>query len=540
MLRSKHGLWSVYSPTPLEWFDPYDISSIQPQEYPGDYDLTVSGPYSENSYSPQQYTPVAYSRVCVRTPTVASVEFQTINSAITEDNPVSLGGGQRIFPDKQTPTDNVNRRIVRVSAQLAPAIDGQPVYDPNVRVYFRNYDVDDPSIDPIIDPDGNVGNDNRDNVNGSTAGELSRCAGYENGICYGTTDSNGVATVDFTVTMQPGDNFVLAASTDRSYLAGVTENGTGLRDSGGNEISMSSARARRTQMLSVWRRLHIEVDSMGPADGNFVLGRTAVSPFPIKIKPNQTRELTLNPSPADPLEVNRFENGRLAIGSDSLTVISNTTNTVTVINNGSDTVSVLNNVPFQLYDDDDFNDNDGNLVDGDDRENVPMPPTSLLTQNSDDPAVNLLAPAYIWPVYDIGDNNDNTQFTVNVAANSGQAIRDLFDFDNLATEASPEFWTAYLLGAYQYTVEFDNDPESELLYAGISDDQNGQGSVVFWEPHGAKECLSTPAACSVPGSAAHEIGHLLNADDGDGEIMDSVSLIFSPTSLNKIRSVPHP
>ncbi len=371
---------------------------------------------------------------------------------------------------------------------------------------------------------GNAGDDNRGTPR---AGTLE--------APFATTDSNGVASMQFTVTMQPGDNFVIAASTDQNYLNGVVINGTGLRDAAGSQLPTN--RAARTAMLSVWRRLHIEVDSMGLSDGNFVLG---MIPTGFKISPNQTRVVTLNPSPSDPLEVNRFEGGRLAVGIRSLRVESNTTDTVTVRNTTSAAFTIGSNVQFQLYDDDDFNDNNQTALDGDTDENIPMPPTDLLTEESDDPAMNILAPAYIWPVYDIGDNNDFTVFSSNVAAHTGEAIRDLFDFDQVDTEDSPVFWTAYLLGAYQYTIFFDDDPESPDVAFGVTDEQNGQGSMVFFELHSLSECVSTPIICSLPGTSAHELGHLLNALEGDGGIMDNESLSFSPTSLDKIRNVSHP
>jgi hypothetical protein len=360
------------------------------------------------------------------------------------------------------------------------------------------------------------------------------CTSTAADVCYSLTNSQGEAAAEFTVTMQPGDNFVLGASTDQTYLGNVVINGTGLQDSTGSQLP--TGRAQCTEMLSVWRRLHIEVDSMGPTDGNFILGSIPVG---FKISPNQTRTVTLNPSPNNLLETDRFENGRLAVGIRSLQVESNTATTVTVRNTTSAAFTIGSNVQFQLYDDDDYDNGDNTLVDGDHGENIPMPPTDLLAEESDDPTMNIFAPAYIWPVYDIGDDNDNSVFASNVAADAGQAIRDLFDFDQVATEASTEFWTAYLLGAYQYTLEYDNDPETEPQYVGITDQLNGQGSVVFLESNGVKECFGSIEFCSIPGTSAHEIGHLLNADEGDGGIMDSVSLIFSPTSINKIRSVPH-
>lgn len=508
---------------------------IAPKRQPNSMILTLSEP-PWNRLGDIEI--VGYTVACERTPTVASIEFQTINSLVRNDNPASHGGGQRIFPDRDAPGDTSNRRIVRVRAELAPS-GGTPTYKTGVRVYFRNFDVDDPSTDTTIDPNGSSGGDNREFANTpQSAGTLSMCTATATNECYSLTNSQGVATAEFSVTRQPGDNFVVAASTDQSYLRSVTVSGTGLQDSIGDQLP--TTHARRTALLSTWRRLHIEVDSMEPVSGNFFEGSLLEPTF--KLDPNESKEVSINTLT---LELNRFENGRLSIlapGSISLHVESNTQSTVRVKNTTSSTITIGDYADFRMYDDDDFNNNDGVLVDGDEGgeiENIPRPPTSLLTQNSDDPNANVLAPAYIWPVYDIGDNNDYTDFAANVAADTDVAVRALFDFDQVATEASTDFWTAYLLGGYQDTLATDDDPETEEEYLGVTDVLNGQGSIVFFEPNGVKDCSGTTVYCSIPGTAAHEIGHLLSAQDGDGGIMDSVSLTFSPTSINRIRSVPH-
>jgi hypothetical protein len=81
----------------------------------------------------------------------------------------AFGGGYRFFPDAVTyagrnPLTNPQRNIVRVRAVL-------PNWVPaGVSVYFRSFDVDDPSNDKILDPNdyrdvntarGNKGGDNR-------------------------------------------------------------------------------------------------------------------------------------------------------------------------------------------------------------------------------------------------------------------------------------------------------------------------------------------------------------------------------------------
>lgn len=560
---SDHRLRLLYQQVPL-FFDPYQISSIDPQTYEKEYTLEIPGIFQSNNFAPLPLYPVGFSWICVETPTVESVNFETINSPVTNNNPAFAGGDSRIFPDRDTPGDLSNRRIVRVRAEINGNVQGVPVY-------FNNFDVDDPSSDSIIDPNGNTGNDNRGerdaqgNWTPQSAGTLSggsQSCPSVNGMLCRRTDSNGEAIIEFTVTKQPGDNFMVAASTDPNYLNGVAVSGTGLQDSTGSQIQTSSGRARRTKLLAVWRRLHIEVDSMGYAQQNFIAGTI---PNEMEIRPLQTVTITLTPSPQGGLEPNRFQGGRLVLGNVSLPVTCdlamgetcNTDYSVTVRNSTQSTVYFPANSQFQLYDDDDFNNDDGIYVDGDTQplpgENITMPSLCLIQGasmpmtcpnggNSDDPTKNILAPAYIHPIYDIGDDNDYTVFASNVSADSGPAVRDLFDFDQIETEDSEDFWTAYLLGGYQYTIQTDEDPETESndSVVGVTDAQNGVGSIVFMETNGPKECNSNVIFCNIAATAAHELGHLLNATDNDGGIMSDQSLSFSPISLNRIRYVPHP
>jgi hypothetical protein len=430
----------------------------------------------------------------------------------------------------------MDRRTIRVRAFLSEQIPGRTVY-------FRNFDLDDPSDDPIIDPNGDNGDDNNGTVaGGTTAGLLSSVDA--------TTNAQGMATVNFTVTKQPGDNFAIVAGTNQEEVANVTMVGTDLRTGAGVLIETNcdgTSSICRSEMLTVWRRLHIEVDSMGVVDGNHILGTTQLGTREITINPGQSGNVTVIPSPNVDLEINRFENGRfVVVGTGaSLFVVSNTTNTLEVTNQSGSPVTVPNAVQFNLYDDDNMDDGVGPL-NGDAGEDVPMPHTSMM-QSSDNPDDNRFAPAYIRPVYDIGDNNENTNFAVNVREHSGEAIRELFDFDQVATEDSEDFWTVYLLGAYQYTTELDGDPDEEdpndpddYGWVGVADEQNGQGALILFEPHRIGDCHFGPIFCNIPGTAVHEIGHLLNADHDDGGIMATESLVFSAQSIARMRAVLHP
>ncbi len=252
----------------------------------------------------------------------------------------------------------------------------------------------------------------------------------------------------------------------------------------------------------------------------------------------------------------------MTTGSTSLKVLGNTSSTATVktvtvkYTGGQAFYSIPANGLFALYDDDDFNSNDGTGLLGDIGEDIPTLTRTYL-EDSDDVELNRLGPAYTRPKYDIGDNNDNTIFFLNVTTPSNAALRDMYDFDQIATENKVDFWTVYLLSAYQPPIQFDEDPESEYdeSVAGRADGEEvfgifrGQGAIVFLEVNGAKEC---PAVGSQPPSAAeycninatklHEISHRFGTEDNanEGGVVDSLTTYFSPTSLAIIRNADYP
>lgn len=448
---------------------------------------------------------------------VTALELEAINSPL-DANP-NAGNGQRIFPDKNSPSDMENRRTVYVKATLSSEIATIPIY-------FQSFDVDDPSSNgaPVDKNDvsgAQVGNDNRGTPQTGTLSAASV-----------RTDASGAAQVELTVTMQPGDNFRVAATCNSDFFGGVVVNGTNLRDSSGN--TLPTQRVNVADMLTVWRRVHVEVDSMGPVTGNLVTGtiRRARRPDPTT---NMT-ELSVRQR----LEPSRFKGGLIKIdGVGAGTVFDNTRNTVTV--HGVVANAVAAGRSYELVDDDDFNTDDGTNLDGDTGEDLPAPVTSLV-MNSDNPTENAFAPAYIRPIYDIGDNNDLVRFVANVAEDTPAAKSVLYDFDNQVTEARTDFWTVYLLGAYQFTTALDGDPDGENplgTIAGVVDDINGVGASVFHEVIRPREGQITGIVNS-SSVTAHEIGHLFGANHKEGGLMDMVSRSFSDTTLDIIRTVTHP
>lgn len=224
--------------------------------------------------------------------------------------------------DKNTPGTEPHRATLRVRATVTPA------NVPNLRVYFASFDLDDPSATGTpIDTTAADGVDNNGHVNSSKSGNFATATGVAcTNASAGTSPlyiskitcpvSGTTTSAHFQVTMQPGDNFTVAASLSDTYrdeLQVNTSAGTNLINTAGQTIPISGqpnpngVRGIRTDMLTVWRRLHIEVDSMGQAQENYVRGNV-IDGFSV----DRSRTKTI-PVVTDSLEPNRFENGRMEL-----------------------------------------------------------------------------------------------------------------------------------------------------------------------------------------------------------------------------------
>lgn len=279
--------------------------------------------------------------------TVTSLEFERIDSTyeVVDANPgngtTGTADGKRIFPDKINSADNAtDRQLIRVKANVLPAA-------ANLKVYFGSYDLDDPSATATpLDTTNADGKDNKGNVNGSQSGEFATlpgntCDGASTGSLPNhisriacTTASGGTTAAGFKVTMQPGDNFAIAASVDDAYrnLLNVNSaNGAQVINAANQVIPISgtgnpnNVAGIRTEMLTVWRKLHIEMDSMSAVTGNAYTGR-----FPTAVNvPAGTQTLSVEvDSSSETFEVDRFQNGRVVINTTPATPLQVTGNTV--------------------------------------------------------------------------------------------------------------------------------------------------------------------------------------------------------------------
>jgi hypothetical protein len=449
---------------------------------------------------------------------VEKVELKAADSPF--DNNPNTGGGLRIFSDKKSGDDLTDMRKVKVTANLSI---GYPFAQ--IPVFFKAFDVDDPSSDDApVDPNGSAGDDNRGIPK---PGQLSATQAF--------ADANGVAQVDFAVTMQPGDNFRVAASCYSGYLDQVVVSGINLAD---GVQTLPSKHVQGTDMLTVWRRLHIEVDSMGPVKANLAEGNV------LKARPSDRKGRTvLTLSALD--DYRRFETGRISIdgGVGSFPVVDSGSSTVTVEGVVAD--SDATGKHFTIVDDDDFNDDDGSQLDGDIDEDVPAPHLDLVLE-SDKSTENVFAPAYVRPTYDLSNDTPEVPFVLNFEGDAKNPTDTAhYKFDNQKTEKDPAFWTVYLLGAYQYTTDEDGDGDRITTWG--SSDGSLLGASVFLEVGRPLETLRYKDNPSVNPAAttAHELGHSFQRDHStDGSLMCSPryrkNTSFSDETLNNIRNAMYP
>jgi hypothetical protein len=201
-------------------------------------------------------------------------KFYNIKTGFIEDGWMP-GRGWRIFPDAQSPTDEIprNRVFVRVHSS----------FPKGTEVELRVLDVDDPTQnDPqhIIDSGdsaGESGDDNRSTVAGAGAfldgSKTITCIIDPAGYARTTAIDEWLDPYDQTdlpelqVGMQPGDNYRVAVSA-KNATQGV---GTLQVSNKGNEGYVSpdgkptnGFSGAISPLLTVWRKLHVEVDRMEP------------------------------------------------------------------------------------------------------------------------------------------------------------------------------------------------------------------------------------------------------------------------------------
>jgi hypothetical protein len=405
-----------------------------------------------------------------------------------EDNDFQHNGN-KIFPGKLSYTDNGNdglgyykRHRVYIRARLN-------TNRKNVPIYFRWFDADDPSSSPIIDPGGANDEDNHD-----TADQLPTAAYPQkphwdaNHKATGYTDINGVAQVIFQVSFCPGDNFVIAASTNSDAINNLTP----VNYYNGNipsDVMLSP-------VLEVWRKLWLERDSMGAiaTTGDEKNHVVATSKGSYESLPGRTNINFDSGFPYGWGEVDHFEFGTMIVnGYNPYWIIESDDPTfgdawITVM--GDLTQSGNPSIPFscKLYDDDwDRANNKFHVT-------LPKYDCTIGTyQNAYNDAYILIE--YLPKV----DYSDEVAFNLNLTNNAVRFPIGQNWCSGHDVESSAAFWAHLVVSCYQGQTNDDLDPSDETPLLGLCNEYGG--AVIYLEN------IRDASRYGINFVMAHEVGH---------------------------------
>jgi hypothetical protein len=236
----------------------------------GDGDVLLSATFTKRNAA------CAFECICTDSAplTVVSLKEGSLTWEVADNtgNP-ALGncdnnGGKKIFPDLIDPTDGANaaqRRTVDLVATIKPLVEG-------AMVYFKVWDVDDPFdqrfLCPGPTPDGRPCTPGVALVDGNTSGPDNRPTGEAPVVLPSKmTNKHGKARVPFTVSMQPGNNYRAGASVISHAFPPPPDDqakADAVNSAHNNDGAWAGYSVPLTwsPMLTVWRKLHVEIDSM--------------------------------------------------------------------------------------------------------------------------------------------------------------------------------------------------------------------------------------------------------------------------------------
>jgi hypothetical protein len=462
--------------------------------------------------------------------------------------------GKRVFPDLINPTDGANaaqRRTVDLVATIKPPVKG-------ATVYFKVWDVDDPFDQvngipnvSILDPDNpTTGPDNRGAEGVALPWTTSKA-----------TEANGKARVQFTVSMQPGDNYRAGASvlSDAPAQADQTDADAADDEFVGKPGDFAEYKVPLTwsPMLTVWRKLHVELDSMGPGTDPTTLTNRNLDDTGNESA--HTGHTWAEINSWDAQEQNgRLEGGQLTVAGGGVYEIVDNVDDI-----GDDSVYVNGNI----------------LVDEDKPATATDDDVPFVPRKADISLMNAkYEPAYIEIQEHPVESQLNLPFVANLGNTDDVVVPATQPGRSATFLTSSDFWVVQIVVCYQGIKEQDHDPddiyhmwtgtdfkrarihstEQGTLYAQTVPDNSGlydNVSTVFLET------IRDRAAWSVfffqfPGETAllnladveritvvHEVGHVFgisaNPHPSSGVMMNGAedpSLLFQAEDLVTIRS----
>jgi hypothetical protein len=493
-------------------------------------------------------------------------------NANLEDN-APINGGVRIFPDKLSPTDGTPtiRQQVKLVATITPPKSG-------VTVYFKVFDVDDPfdqinSTMPsvsLLDATPTTGPDNRPigQTDAALAALPPATTFLENGLAK--------AMVTITVSMQPGNNYrasaslIQAALTQTTTYGGLTvdpqQHADALNALGGS-WSGYSVPLTWSQMLTAWRKLHVEVDSMS-AEPTTVSARNpdwdGFAPIEIADGTATTTFDGVGMAQGGPLaagEIDHYEGGALSFTVPALDypVLDNHS----YFNSGwGGTRSIIHcnggTTPGQEAD---LLAGPAGTVRDDDPISGQLP--LLYSVGSDPFILATYRASYIEVVQDDTLNpRRQVQFDLHL---EDWKLQTGVGYDNSQDVSSQDaFWSSLVVLSYQPTESIDGDPDmfsgqnnsgpatnpnyDTSIEFGVTIEDSDNASVIYVEVQ--RDVGSAPASAvahDLPHTIAHEMGHAAGppnspeTEHDEGGIMSpgapAVECCFTAESLRRFREI---
>jgi hypothetical protein len=428
-----------------------------------------------------------------------------------------LAGGI-IFPGKKTYDDQngLDRKKVKVKATLNMA----PETSDNIYVSFQRWDVDDPSADSApIDEDDSDPDPNKHSIDNRG---YSCFEGDDNSLVVLANGSVVYAT--FLVSMRPGDNYRITATTSQEAQDGLTHYKV--------ETGSIPSSVKRTSILTTWRKLWVELDSMeevatSGSEDNWVRGYIDTGSLDYDLVEDETKiALHQDLAPCwEETKQDHFEDGEFS------TVFGPAEPLRTVNHIGDDEIVVDDEYSIDWLCEYKLKD--------DDYTNLPdYPDTSKLNAIFDD--------CYIVCETDAPGGTNDVAFKRNIGGAGPQtpdsAILAVADRGSAEYEAN-DYWVVYVLSAFQGPYLGDNDPDSETnITGGVTNSETYQVSVIFLENIIDEDSVWYDVIEQQ--SVVHEIGHqvLEHGTHPPNTIMSIIGPVlpehekFSDTDIATIRS----
>lgn len=474
------------------------------------------------------------------------------------------GKAVRVFPGKRFHRDRPETEPRR-QVWLNVTLNVDPPHP--VTLFFRSFDVDDPTAENDEVDREDSATDNREK------GEFAKGKFPDGSEIFRFEMTGKEDRFEFEVPMQPGDNLKIVGSGDEDFLEELENDDTRLASFGpvhttkivernilDAEDSVGKARVRQhenyvTDTLVTWRKLYVEIDTMGAVQDNEVTARIMdfrsegnMDPL-VGSTPWQKQCLLLDVNLYEELPEkskfgrswyeNNYVRGKLTWDGTDVIIVSHTNKS----NGADDEVCVgypagwagpaeADKLKTVTLRDDDVKRN-GEALDPPDVSEVET----------------VFAPAYVYPVFEgIPNPRDTMPFLLHVESDELSYLSRLFleGFDNAPYSRDPDFWMVYMLNAFQGKLDEDGDgADKGSALSGQSD--NDYGVIIFQESGRETEAaytgINAATGWRLRDVPPHEIGHLFGALHEDGGIMsydEQKTTDFEPVTLDKIRSAEHP